>query len=87
MAFVELRGIKKHFDTVKAVDGVDLEIKDGELYFRTTNNETHKPLAEIGRIEMIGEPVGFNQPAGRIGHPRFPPYAARLKGWRTCRFL
>jgi multiple sugar transport system ATP-binding protein len=31
MAFVELRNIKKYFDSVKAVDGVDLEIKDGEF--------------------------------------------------------
>ena len=31
MAFVELKGIKKHFGAVKAVDGVDLEIKDGEF--------------------------------------------------------
>ena len=31
MAFVELRGIKKYFGTVKAVDGVDVEIKDGEF--------------------------------------------------------
>ncbi len=31
MAFVELRGIKKHFGAVKAVDGVDVEIKDGEF--------------------------------------------------------
>ena len=31
MAFVELRNIKKYFDNVKAVDGVDLEIKDGEF--------------------------------------------------------
>jgi multiple sugar transport system ATP-binding protein len=31
MAFVQLRGIKKYFGTVNAVDGVDLEIKDGEF--------------------------------------------------------
>jgi len=31
MAFVQVRGIKKHFGTVNAVDGVDLEIKDGEF--------------------------------------------------------
>ncbi len=31
MAFVQLRGIKKYFGAVKAVDGVDLEIKDGEF--------------------------------------------------------
>jgi multiple sugar transport system ATP-binding protein len=31
MAFVELRGIKKYFGTVKAVDGVDLEIGEGEF--------------------------------------------------------
>ncbi len=31
MAFVQLRGIKKQFGAVNAVDGVDLEIKDGEF--------------------------------------------------------
>jgi multiple sugar transport system ATP-binding protein len=31
MAFVEMKGIKKHFGMVKAVDGVDLEIRDGEF--------------------------------------------------------
>src|SRR5512135_2487356 len=31
MAYVELRGIKKYFDTVKAVDGVDLQISEGEI--------------------------------------------------------
>ncbi|MFQ5857093.1 MAG: ABC transporter ATP-binding protein [Anaerolineae bacterium] len=31
MAVVEARGIKKHFGEVKAVDGVDLSIQEGEL--------------------------------------------------------
>jgi multiple sugar transport system ATP-binding protein len=31
MAFVELKGITKHFDQVKAVDGVDIEIHAGEF--------------------------------------------------------
>jgi len=31
MAVVEIRGLKKHFDQVKAVDGVDLTIEEGEL--------------------------------------------------------
>jgi multiple sugar transport system ATP-binding protein len=31
MAFVELRDIRKHFDQVKAVDGVDLKISTGEF--------------------------------------------------------
>jgi multiple sugar transport system ATP-binding protein len=31
MAKVELMGVKKHFGHVKAVDGVDLEIKAGEF--------------------------------------------------------
>ena len=31
MAFVELQGLRKHFGTVKAVDGVDLSITEGEL--------------------------------------------------------
>ena len=31
MAYVELRGIKKHFGSVRAVDGVDLTISDGEF--------------------------------------------------------
>jgi multiple sugar transport system ATP-binding protein len=31
MAVVEVQGLKKHFKSVKAVDGVDLEIKQGEF--------------------------------------------------------
>jgi multiple sugar transport system ATP-binding protein len=31
MAIVRLEGAKKHFGTVRAVDGIDLEVKDGEL--------------------------------------------------------
>ncbi len=31
MAFVELKGVTKHFNQVKAVDGVDLEIDAGEF--------------------------------------------------------
>jgi len=31
MAFVELQGLRKHFGTVKAVDGVDLSVTEGEL--------------------------------------------------------
>ncbi|HEX9021663.1 MAG TPA: ATP-binding cassette domain-containing protein, partial [Nitrospirota bacterium] len=31
MAYVELRGIKKYFGEVKAVDGVDLTIAEGEF--------------------------------------------------------
>jgi multiple sugar transport system ATP-binding protein len=31
MPYVELQGIKKHFGTVKAVDGVDLQIAEGEI--------------------------------------------------------
>ncbi len=31
MGLVELRGIKKYFDKVRAVDGVELEIEDGEF--------------------------------------------------------
>ena len=31
MNLVELRGIKKYFDTVRAVDGVDLDISEGEF--------------------------------------------------------
>lgn len=31
MAVVETRGIKKHFDEVRAVDGVDLSVREGEF--------------------------------------------------------
>jgi ABC-type sugar transport system ATPase subunit len=31
MASVALQGLKKYFGPVKAVDGVDLEIRDGEF--------------------------------------------------------
>ncbi len=31
MSLVQIRGLKKHFDTVRAVDGVDLDIDEGEF--------------------------------------------------------
>ncbi len=31
MAFVELKGVKKYFGAVKAVNGVDLKIEKGEF--------------------------------------------------------
>ncbi|HBX43213.1 MAG TPA: sugar ABC transporter ATP-binding protein, partial [Deltaproteobacteria bacterium] len=31
MATVETRNVKKHFGDVKAVDGVDLSVKEGEF--------------------------------------------------------
>lgn len=41
-----------------AYDNVKItEIKDGELYFRTSSNELHKPLKEIARIEIADEPA------------------------------
>jgi len=31
MGYVETRNLHKHFGDVRAVDGVDLEVKEGEL--------------------------------------------------------
>ena len=31
MAIIETKGLKKYFDSVKAVDGIDLAINEGEM--------------------------------------------------------
>src|SRR5512144_911627 len=85
MANVQLVGIKKHFEGVKAVDGVDLEITDGEFLVllgpsgsgKTTLMRLvaglEKPTG--GRIVIDGQPVNDLPPRDRGIAMVFQSYA------------
>jgi multiple sugar transport system ATP-binding protein len=60
MAFVEMKGITKHFDQVKAVDNVDLEIIDGEFLVLLGPSGS-------GKTTLMRLCAGLEQPtAGRL---------------------
>jgi multiple sugar transport system ATP-binding protein len=85
MANVQLVGIKKHFEGVKAVDGIDLEIADGEFLVllgpsgsgKTTLMRLvaglEKPTG--GRIVIDGQPVNDLPPRDRGIAMVFQSYA------------
>ena len=85
MGLVELQGIKKYFDKVRAVDGIELEIEDGEFLVilgpsgcgKTTLMRMiaglEKPTA--GRIFIGGEDVTALPPRKRGVSMVFQSYA------------
>ncbi len=85
MGLVELQGIKKYFDNVRAVDGIELEIEDGEFLVilgpsgcgKTTLMRMiaglEKPTA--GRIFIGGEDVTALPPRKRGVSMVFQSYA------------
>src|SRR5690349_6687064 len=57
---ISLRGVSKHFDNVRAVDELDLEIVDGEFFSRLGPSGS-------GKTTVLRLIAGFEQPtAGRI---------------------
>jgi inositol transport system ATP-binding protein len=71
-SILRMTGVAKQFPGVKALDGVDLEIAEGEVHALLGENGAGKSTllkilsgaqaADAGRIELFGEPVAFASP-------------------------
>lgn len=66
MAVIEVQGLRKHYGSIKAVDGIDLSVEPGEFFGvlgpngagKTTTLELIEGIrqADDGRVEVFGEP-------------------------------
>jgi putative spermidine/putrescine transport system ATP-binding protein len=82
---ISLRGLSKHFGEVRAVDGVDLDIADGEFFSMLGPSGSGKTTvlrliagfeqATAGTIELAGEDVTGRAPFDRDVNTVFQDYA------------
>src|SRR3954449_848211 len=82
---IRLAGVHKHYGDVKAVDGVDLEIRRGEFFTLLGPSGSGKTTClrmiagferpDEGRIELAGEDVSRLPPAERDVNTVFQDYA------------
>ncbi len=98
---VALRGVVKHFGAVHAVDGVDLEVRRGEVFGLIGHNGAGKSTlfkmmlglipATGGEIRIQGRPVhgrAFREVRREIGYlPENVVLYDNLSGLETLRFL
>lgn len=73
MSVLSLRGITKHFGAIQALNGIDLDIADGEVVGLMGDNGAGKSTlvriiagsfaASSGEMKLGGTPVRFNRPA------------------------
>ena len=100
MAAVRARGLVKTFETTRAVDGVDLEVGEGEVWGLLGPNGAGKTTLlrllfglvrpDAGSIELLGRPLGATGAAalervgGFVEEPSFYPY---LSGRANLRLL
>ncbi|MBL8539061.1 MAG: ABC transporter ATP-binding protein [Betaproteobacteria bacterium] len=98
---VEVRGVAKHFHQTRAVDGVDLAVREGELLGLIGHNGAGKTTlfklmlglmpATQGDIRVCGEPVRgerFRQVRRSIGYvPESIAFYDNLSGLETMRFF
>jgi len=93
---LEVRGLRRHFGRVPAVDGVDLNVHEGEIYGFLGVNGAGKTTtirmllgiiaAEEGTISLLGETTRRTSVAQkrRIGYVSQEQY---FYPWMTCRTL
>ena len=95
-AVLEVRGLRRHFGKVPAVDGVDLTVRKGEIYGFLGINGAGKTTtiralmgiiaAEAGTISLLGETTRRTSVAQkrRIG---YVSQEQNFYPWMTCRAL
>lgn len=98
---IDLRGVAKHFGTTRAVDGVDLEVREGELFGLIGHNGAGKTTLfrlmlgllapTAGDVRIDGESVrggAFRLVRRRIGYlPESVALYNNLSGLETMRFF
>ena len=82
---VSLTGVKRHFGAVKAVDGIDLSVRDGEFFSLLGPSGSGKTTClrliggfeqpEAGSIQIFGEAVEGTPPYARAVNTVFQDYA------------
>ena len=100
-AAITLRGVSKHYGALQAVDGVDLEVRRGEVFGLIGHNGAGKStlfklmlglvLPTAGQIHSAGEPVsgrGFRAVRRQVGYlPENVVLWDNLSGLETLRFF
>lgn len=96
MTVVAVRGVRKRFGAVQALDGLDLVLRRGEVHALLGPNGAGKSTLlslvlgltapDEGTVEVLGEPArpGRAGVAGFVGAPGFYPY---LSGRRNLQLL
>ena len=85
-AALRMKGIRKSFPGVVALDGVDLEVRKGEVHVLLGENGAGKSTlmkilsgalrSDAGEVELDGQPVEIRDPRARAG-PRDPASSTR----------
>ena len=98
---IELRGVARHFGATRAVDGVDLDVREGELFGLIGHNGAGKTTLfrlmlgllapTAGDVRIAGESVrgpAFRSVRRRIGYlPESVALYNNLSGLETMRFF